>query len=588
MAEEPFALTIPAPPATEADYDTICAAVMETGRGRWFLAEYARRNRNADTQILLAALERIEAAIRREPVAPPAETPLADSETDAIKTEAIETEAMKPDAGDAGKGALPQNLANALENTTAAIRAATEHLQDVAWRLRELQYDDRFCDEIDAGIRDIAAACVALEDAAARRMAAPIAEPASGVGAAPETTVQDAPSEPVAAFAQPQDFAPASESAAPQDTLESAWGLAAAPQDGGNPPEPEPIAAAQALSENAWDRGAVVRAFETEATPAVSLWQLPEETGGTDEPPAEARHDAAAAEGSASLPEPAAFVADAAPAEGGAEAIATIESAAAMPDTGSRSDDIAPQPAAAAPEDRTQERIRHALSQATAPEPEQLPRGGWLSNLLTRIAQGEADEDTDESGARRDNEIATAPKATLPAAAAPAEFAQAEPVAAVAASLPASPSEPPPEASAPDTPSLRFSALPDSGATSPRNALAAPESAVVEIQRQAIAEMPARGDAGTADMLRAPAHAPDAVETDATAAAAAAEANAREADAEDDPAGFLLEPLPAALTAGMARPQDIANTASAPQSAPRDPLAPIRALSEEEKIALFS
>jgi len=34
----------PAPiPLSEADYDLIEAAVMETGRGRWFLAEYARR-----------------------------------------------------------------------------------------------------------------------------------------------------------------------------------------------------------------------------------------------------------------------------------------------------------------------------------------------------------------------------------------------------------------------------------------------------------------------------------------------------------------------------------------------------------------
>jgi hypothetical protein len=45
---------------SDLDFDTIEAAVMETGRGRWFLKEYARRNRNADTLAVLAALERLK------------------------------------------------------------------------------------------------------------------------------------------------------------------------------------------------------------------------------------------------------------------------------------------------------------------------------------------------------------------------------------------------------------------------------------------------------------------------------------------------------------------------------------------------
>ncbi len=58
-------LPVPAP-ISEADYEAIEAAVMETARGRWFLAEYARRNRHADTTMLLKALERIEAVVRGE------------------------------------------------------------------------------------------------------------------------------------------------------------------------------------------------------------------------------------------------------------------------------------------------------------------------------------------------------------------------------------------------------------------------------------------------------------------------------------------------------------------------------------------
>ena len=37
----------------DLDFDAIETAVMETARGRWFLKEYARRNRHADTQTIL-------------------------------------------------------------------------------------------------------------------------------------------------------------------------------------------------------------------------------------------------------------------------------------------------------------------------------------------------------------------------------------------------------------------------------------------------------------------------------------------------------------------------------------------------------
>ena len=56
---------LPVPmPLSEADYDMIESAVLETTRGRWFLAEYARRNRHADTTMLLGAIERLEASLR--------------------------------------------------------------------------------------------------------------------------------------------------------------------------------------------------------------------------------------------------------------------------------------------------------------------------------------------------------------------------------------------------------------------------------------------------------------------------------------------------------------------------------------------
>src|SRR5215468_4880945 len=62
MAEESVALST-IPPAEE-DYEALCQALMGTARGRWFLDEYARRNRNADTGLVLDAIARIEGVIR--------------------------------------------------------------------------------------------------------------------------------------------------------------------------------------------------------------------------------------------------------------------------------------------------------------------------------------------------------------------------------------------------------------------------------------------------------------------------------------------------------------------------------------------
>ncbi|GLK68049.1 hypothetical protein [Hansschlegelia plantiphila] len=52
-------MSLPVPPFPD-DYEAIADAVMETERGRWFLAEYARRNRAADTGAVLDALNELE------------------------------------------------------------------------------------------------------------------------------------------------------------------------------------------------------------------------------------------------------------------------------------------------------------------------------------------------------------------------------------------------------------------------------------------------------------------------------------------------------------------------------------------------
>src|SRR5580704_2845843 len=74
MANQAFALSPISARASlpsEEDYEAIREAFMETARGRWFLDEYAKRNRNSDTRMVLDAVARIEQTIAAQKQPPP-------------------------------------------------------------------------------------------------------------------------------------------------------------------------------------------------------------------------------------------------------------------------------------------------------------------------------------------------------------------------------------------------------------------------------------------------------------------------------------------------------------------------------------
>jgi hypothetical protein len=73
--DSPARNIIAPPPLAGADYDAIFATIAATERGRWFLDEYALRHRGADTDLVLAAIRRVETAVSTtspRPEAPPA------------------------------------------------------------------------------------------------------------------------------------------------------------------------------------------------------------------------------------------------------------------------------------------------------------------------------------------------------------------------------------------------------------------------------------------------------------------------------------------------------------------------------------
>ena len=182
MADEAFALSpISARAAlpSEEDYAAISEAFMETARGRWFLTEYAKRNRNADTRMVLDAVERIEQSLaaqkeeslqkeedlRREEnlyreeglhrKSLAAQQQAADAAAAAAAAENHLSEALVAMRGAveaAQKSAAEALDSLALEQRLAPVRKGARVLREIAWRLREIGNDGRICDLIDSQV----------------------------------------------------------------------------------------------------------------------------------------------------------------------------------------------------------------------------------------------------------------------------------------------------------------------------------------------------------------------------------------------------------------------------------------------------
>ena len=150
MTNEAFALSpisARAADPIEAEYNAIRDAFMETARGRWFLDEYAKRNRNADTSLVLDAVARIEGALaaQRQPVI---EDRLPEALA-AIRRAVAEAET----AASAAVGQAP--LATSLEPVHRGVRI----IKEISWRWREIGADARICDLIDSQLEAIQGAC---------------------------------------------------------------------------------------------------------------------------------------------------------------------------------------------------------------------------------------------------------------------------------------------------------------------------------------------------------------------------------------------------------------------------------------------
>jgi hypothetical protein len=152
-------------PLSEADYELIESAVMETVRGRWFLAEYARRNRHADTAMLLAAIDRLTAAIESQRSVQATDQIRFDlcEMGQSIARAKTEVAALASDPEFPGSSGAPREPLPALiavtETTISKILGAAEQVEDIVWTLREQGLEADLCDVLDAKATEIYSAC---------------------------------------------------------------------------------------------------------------------------------------------------------------------------------------------------------------------------------------------------------------------------------------------------------------------------------------------------------------------------------------------------------------------------------------------
>jgi hypothetical protein len=150
---------------------------METARGRWFLAEYARRNRTADTELLLKAIERLQNVVAGEENRGELDEMRASLLDMAASIARLRRDLFAEDGtAQDGRGA-PQELdaiVTETEQATHKILRIGERVQEIAWSLREQGVRASICDALDASATEIFAAC-SFQDLTGQKIARVVA-----------------------------------------------------------------------------------------------------------------------------------------------------------------------------------------------------------------------------------------------------------------------------------------------------------------------------------------------------------------------------------------------------------------------------
>lgn len=128
-------------PAEEIDsddeYRAIQKALLESARGRWFLAEHGRRARRLDSALLEDAIGRLQTSLRQ----PPALLDQLQGEIEQLKSHIStlrEEMLARP----------PASPAEALTAAPEMVLKATEEMHEMAWNLQANPFDPKGCEVI--------------------------------------------------------------------------------------------------------------------------------------------------------------------------------------------------------------------------------------------------------------------------------------------------------------------------------------------------------------------------------------------------------------------------------------------------------
>ncbi|MDH2310490.1 hypothetical protein [Methylobacterium brachiatum] len=165
-----------APAGALAEYEAIEATMCLSERGRWFLAEYARRHRAAETEMLLGAMRRLEHAV----TADRDQQTVGQLHGNLVEMAAAISQTKAEIAAISARDNEPTRLTQAslaldaivreTEQATSDILGSAEAIQEAAWTLRERGADATTCDALDRHATAIYTAC-SFQDLTAQRTA---------------------------------------------------------------------------------------------------------------------------------------------------------------------------------------------------------------------------------------------------------------------------------------------------------------------------------------------------------------------------------------------------------------------------------
>lgn len=128
------ALSSPVTDDIETEYRAIEATLLETARGRWFLAEHGRRARRLDGALLEDAIRRLQGSLREPPAL--------------LGQLKAEIEAVKAQLAEARSGLLARPTVDESVLPTHAMLKAAEDIHDIAWSLQANPFDAQGCEQI--------------------------------------------------------------------------------------------------------------------------------------------------------------------------------------------------------------------------------------------------------------------------------------------------------------------------------------------------------------------------------------------------------------------------------------------------------